>query len=186
MHRASGGLKYDLASGRPFTRDPIGNGFAFGDPETFNATDLNLYAYAGNNPQSMVDPSGNDGWLVNLGYSAEAGLVAGASVSTGLYFQFGGSAGFDIGMYDSFGAGGALPNASVTADFGIGPADQFAGDGDEVALGFATLGLTDPGNGNPLPNSIQLSAGLGAPIPGPGFHLFSTYTIENSFVKPFK
>ncbi len=33
---------------------------AFDDPERFNATDLNLYAYAGNNPQSMVDPSGND------------------------------------------------------------------------------------------------------------------------------
>jgi hypothetical protein len=42
------------------TRDPIGIGHAFDDPEGFNAMDLNQYAYAGNNPQSVVDPSGND------------------------------------------------------------------------------------------------------------------------------
>ncbi len=40
------------------TRDPIGSGHAFDDPARFNATDLNLYAYAGKNPQSMVDPAG--------------------------------------------------------------------------------------------------------------------------------
>ncbi len=55
---------YSSSLARWMTRDPIGMDHAFDDPETFNATDLNLYAYAGNNPQSMVDPSGNEGQLI--------------------------------------------------------------------------------------------------------------------------
>ena len=56
---------YNASLGRWMTRDPIGSEHAFDDPERFNATDLNLYAYAGNNPQSMVDPSGNAGFYVD-------------------------------------------------------------------------------------------------------------------------
>ena len=81
---------YNASLGRWLTRDPIGNGFAFNNRERFNATDLNLYAYAGNNPQSVVDPSGNDGILVNLGVSAGGGFGAGAAAGTGVYIQFGG------------------------------------------------------------------------------------------------
>ncbi len=54
---------------RWMTRDPIGMEHAFDDPERFNATDHHLDAYAGNNPQSMVDPSGycptDNGWEIS-------------------------------------------------------------------------------------------------------------------------
>jgi RHS repeat-associated protein len=43
---------------RWLTRDPIGYGFAFASPLSFNATDLNLYAYVRNNPTSWRDPLG--------------------------------------------------------------------------------------------------------------------------------
>jgi hypothetical protein len=43
---------------RWLTRDPIGNGYAFANPTSFNATDLNSYAYVRNNPMSLRDPSG--------------------------------------------------------------------------------------------------------------------------------
>ncbi len=57
---------YNSSLGRWMTRDPIGIDHAFEDPARFNATDLNLYAYAGNNPQSMVDPSGYCGYGFRL------------------------------------------------------------------------------------------------------------------------
>ena len=63
---------YNASLGRWMTRDPIGNAHAFKDRARFNATDLNLYAYVGNNPQSMIDPSGNFGLV-----GAAAGLIAG-------------------------------------------------------------------------------------------------------------
>jgi RHS repeat-associated protein len=65
FHHAPSGLDFALNraySGelsRWLTRDPIGNGLAFAEGPGFNATALNLYAYAGNNPASLTDPSGN-------------------------------------------------------------------------------------------------------------------------------
>jgi RHS repeat-associated protein len=50
---------YSPGLGRWLTRDPIGSSIAFWDPARFNATDLNLYAYAGNSPLSATDPTGN-------------------------------------------------------------------------------------------------------------------------------
>lgn len=49
---------YNAQLGRWLTRDPIGNGFAFASRARYNATNLNLYAYARNNPMSWRDPSG--------------------------------------------------------------------------------------------------------------------------------
>jgi RHS repeat-associated protein len=64
FHHAATGLDltrnrvYDAQLGRWLTRDPIGYGLAFASGTEFNATDLNLYAYAGNNSTSRSDPSG--------------------------------------------------------------------------------------------------------------------------------
>jgi len=119
-HRASGGLKYDLASGRPFTRDPIGIDHAFDDEERFNATDLNLYAYAGNNPQSMVDPSGNDAISVGLNLGSAVGVGAGV----GGYLEIGFVYNTETGSVDVYG--------SVASVDGLGAFGGWAGGGISV------------------------------------------------------
>ena len=64
---------YSAEVARWVTRDPIGNRFAFADPPRFNGTNLNLNVYVDNNPQSMVDRTGNYGVA-----GAIAGAISGA------------------------------------------------------------------------------------------------------------
>jgi RHS repeat-associated protein len=69
FYHATSGLQftrhrvYSGELGRWLTRDPIGNRMAFAHRTWFNATDLNLYAYARNNPTTLVDPIGLNGGL---------------------------------------------------------------------------------------------------------------------------
>ena len=87
FYHASTGLNfaqsrvYNPQLGRWLTRDPIGSGFAFANGAEFSATDLNLYAYAGNNPTTMGDPSGN------CPQCMAAGAVIGG-VTFGVYYAF--------------------------------------------------------------------------------------------------
>ena len=85
---------YDSSLGRWLTRDPIGIDHAFDDEERFNATDLNLYAYAGNNPQSMVDPSGNNpiaigGFFLGGGEFFPPALIGGLAAAAIVYGEQG-------------------------------------------------------------------------------------------------
>jgi RHS repeat-associated protein len=87
FHEATTGLDfarnrvYSAELGRWLTRDPLGSGIAFAGGAGFNATDLNMYAYAGNNPASASDPSG----LCPQCLIVATGAVIGAAAN-GIYY----------------------------------------------------------------------------------------------------
>ena len=149
-HAASGlqfarNRAYNSSLGRWMTRDPIGMDHAFDDPERFNATNLNLYAYAGNNPQSMVDPSGND----PLGAAIGGGLF-GAGGAIGGFILGGGTGVFaGAGVFDevTIPAGayyGAVGGATAGYEVGTAWGDA-AGDAIAAALGSLVDWAKDTG-----------------------------------------
>ena len=60
---------YDPQVGRFISEDPLG----------FDGGDLNLYAYAGNNPINFIDPEGKNPWLIG------GAIVGGAIISYNAY-----------------------------------------------------------------------------------------------------
>lgn len=71
---------YQPTLGRWLNRDPMdpmGMGPARYDGPGFNATDLNLYTYAGNNPATLADPSGNCPMCIGAAIGAGVGAVLG-------------------------------------------------------------------------------------------------------------
>jgi RHS repeat-associated protein len=149
-HAASGlqfaqNRAYNASLGRWMTRDPIGNGFAFDDPARFSATDLNLYAYAGNNPQTLVDPSGN----------SPLGAAIGATIGGVYGLEYGIGTGFVVGIPTGPGEMAMVP-AGAIAGLGAGTtfgalAGGWIGDILDNWLG-AIIGTQDvrpPTTGNP-------------------------------------
>jgi RHS repeat-associated protein len=124
---------YAASLGRWLTRDPIGIDHAFADPARFNATDLNLYAYAGNNPQSMVDPSGDMGIP-----GAIVGAVAGAATGAFGAFFIPGASGYDVASAAILGAAGGFVGGLIEPGLGVS-----AG----LGAGFGVLGALASGGG---------------------------------------
>ena len=86
------------------------------DPVLFNGGNANVYAYAGNDPVSFIDPSGLIGAGVSVGEQTDVGVVvagAGQNGSAGVGVFFDGSR-FDAGGYLSWGGflGGVTPRGS--------------------------------------------------------------------------
>lgn len=119
---------YAASLGRWLTRDPSGT-HAFKWGRAFNATDLNLYGYSINNPQSWVDPSGLDGF--QLGYGGGVGAIFGFTGGFGIYV---GSQG--AGVYSYLGAGGFF---GASADWAI-EGQPFTGDTPEGSSRDFTVG----------------------------------------------
>jgi RHS repeat-associated protein len=124
---------YASGLGRWLTRDPIGNSHAFGNDAAFNATDLNLYAYARNSPTSLVDPSGLLGFYVGdtAGYEGGLGVGTGWSAGGGLYMSDAGWGNYGTVAYAPAVVGAS---ASLGVTFGV-----FFGDdpgGQSTSLNF--------------------------------------------------
>jgi RHS repeat-associated protein len=149
-HRA-----YAPALERWITRDPIGNGHAFGDLKAFDSTDLNLYSYVSNNPASEIDPSGNAGFGVQVGGQAEGGLGVGVGGQggIGLGYFFGGPTGAsadafgELGWFDGGpGAGLGYPGDSggavgISAGYGISGFITSADSVDDLAGAFQVASI---------------------------------------------
>jgi RHS repeat-associated protein len=111
---------YAPGIGRWLTRDPIGNGRAFWDLRHFNSVDVDLYAYARNNPSSYIDPSGNDLATALAGLAGGA-LVGGVSAyladaPAGEIFAgavAGGAGGFVVGFIDPAALGGTFAGIGI-------------------------------------------------------------------------
>lgn len=145
---------YDPNVGRFISEDPIG----------FDGGDVNLYAYAGNNPIMRIDANGL--WTGNIGISTnmQVGFVS-LSLTAGFIIDDGGnlgsyfSGGSGVGVGAGFSGGITLgssdakaisnfsgPFAAASLGGGFGPSastDFFTGDSDNgwVTGGGATIGL---------------------------------------------
>lgn len=138
-----GARDYDAETGRWTVKDPI----------LFAARDTNLYAYVGNNPVQLIDPSGTAGVAIGFGLGGYFGFgpSVGASAGGGVYFGTGG-----VGVYGGFNNftspdggsfGGALDPLSGSVSFSnANTAEEFAS--------ISQAGQIDAG-----PGTIHLGAG---------------------------
>jgi RHS repeat-associated protein len=169
---------YNASLGRWMTRDPIGIDHAFMDPERFNATDLNLYAYAGNNPQSMSDPSGycsTRAWYSVDYFTVNVNLTG--PFFLGINPQF--TLDKNLHAYFGFGGGPGLPGANgyyglghMVSDSG-GPTEAqliayITGDSLNVSAGIVSpYGAGLGGGGSFNANGASYEAGIQTGFPGP-------------------
>lgn len=158
-HEASGldfalGRAYSASLGRWLNRDPIGNGAALGMGPGFDATELNLYAYADGNPTSLRDPSG---------YCPECLTAAGGAVvggiGYGLYYAFTAPTSLTWGQFLSGAANAIGQGAYLGGLAGLGASVAATSplvSGGLLGLGGATL------NGDDAPEVNCVAEGLPA------------------------
>lgn len=172
---------------------------------------LNSYSYVQNNPLKYIDPTGNAGVGVNIGYTAETGdLLAGAagtrSASLGVFW--GGSTGLNQGRFTSQGIFAAVPDASTSNPATPGEHDKvlgaYAGAGASIfitnaqnAADFAGTSKNYSGNAafGPIEGGVQFSIGKNSdgkaiwslsfsapPIPGLGIGLSASRYSSNTTI----
>jgi len=162
---------YDPEVGRFISEDPIG----------FEGGDVNLYAYASNNPVNFLDPWGLKTWQIGLGFNAggfvgltkSAGIIIGHNPKTGNW---------DFGVYATGGAGlhgGA--SASLTLDITtsdnpcIDDVSGWAGTAGGSVGEFFTGGYERNTQLSGTLPSNTYSVGVGGGTPAEG-HGYATYT----------
>jgi RHS repeat-associated protein len=161
FHHKATGLDFALSRvysaqlGRWLTRDPIGNAVAFSAAGAFNATDLNLYAYAGNNPTSQRDPSGTCPECL----TAAAGAVIGAA---GYGITYAATAPTNLsakqfisGLFSAWGQGAFIGGLAGTGAYFGAKAMPWALQ--VVGPGVGTLIENEAGSFNCAPNGAEVA-----------------------------
>jgi RHS repeat-associated protein len=156
---------------RWLSRDPLGTGAAFAQFSRLSATNLNLYAYAGNNPASAVDPFGLETYALgfNIGFAFGFGAGTGAHFEVGVLYDTDTSQ-IDLYMQTS----NANGNTGIGGELGVGATltrtetvDDFYGRGREMSLDLSVpagpnFQLLYDEHGAYSGNSAGVSAGFGA------------------------
>ena len=145
------------------------------DPLRFQAGDINIYKYVGNNPIKWVDPFGL--FTIGIGLQGSGNLIQGAGgVSVGYYIGWSPQDGFSHGVLRSADGGSGLGLGRSGGGFlqvtGAGSVCELKGIGFSIggsgregpSFGGEFLGGLD-GNDNATYNGFQLNVGVGAGIP---------------------
>jgi RHS repeat-associated protein len=97
---------YDPQVGRFISEDPIG----------FDGGDVNLMAYAGNNPVMRIDPLGL--WTLGINFGGNAGVGFGGGGVMSLNFGWSSKDGFSFSL-TSTASGGAVAGAGASVGIGV-------------------------------------------------------------------
>jgi hypothetical protein len=129
--------------------------------------------WPGQNPIRLNDPAGHDGEAITLGTSFEVGLTGiGVQFGNGLVLTIGGAKGFDIGAYQTAGAGVSTPAASASLVAGVYDADQFCGASEQVEVG--------PFSSQPSGLSVAFAVGV-PPISYSGTNTTQEFSLQQIF-----
>ena len=151
---------YDQSQGRFIEQDPLGIG----------GGSVNLYEYAGNDPNGRVDPNGTSYWDFNIsGFLPSGPIPIGPGLTGGIIFGDGGH----YYLYWGFGGGTAGPSGSITWS----PDSVTTGPNEAIQVAFGPA--VQVGNSYPETGSEGAFAEFGVGTPGVSVTLINVFDVSS-------